>query len=193
MDSARVPESPRDATLLLNSAVNFLLFFIGCFLLLAANHFCPTFPDRLNSEKYERYNCCFHHNPRPDLSIFGDGHFDFVLSMITLQHMKEEYILSYLDEFVRVLKPHGVLYFQLPDQINRSASYNTLNPGTEPEMEMHGISRSKIIDQLESQGIRVQAVIEDDCCGLDIRSFRYIGTKQAANKAFVWNCEPLRA
>ncbi len=131
------------------------------------------------SKKFNRSNCSFIHNPQCNLSVFQSDQFDFIVSMITLQHMKEEYILLYLKEFIRVLKPNGVIYFQLPDQIKKSASYDFFNVGDEPEMEMHGISRPTIIDYLESQGTKVQAVIEDDCCGPEIRSFRYIAIKKS--------------
>ncbi|MBX3463012.1 MAG: class I SAM-dependent methyltransferase [Planctomycetes bacterium] len=54
------------------------------------------------------------HNPRPDLAVFPDASFDFVLSMLVLQHMRNEYAQVYLGEFLRVLRPGGVAFFQLP-------------------------------------------------------------------------------
>lgn len=63
---------------------------------------------------YNRFGerCVYHHNNRPDLSLFADSSFDFVLSLITLQHLDPIDSLRYVEEFVRVLKPGGVLVFQ---------------------------------------------------------------------------------
>jgi len=54
------------------------------------------------------------HNDRPDLACFADGTFDFVYSVITLQHVAPEYARRYIAEFVRVLAPGGVALFQVP-------------------------------------------------------------------------------
>jgi SAM-dependent methyltransferase len=52
-------------------------------------------------------------NPHPDLSLFADGSFDFVLSALVLRHMRAEYSLGYLREFLRVLRSGGLLFFQI--------------------------------------------------------------------------------
>jgi SAM-dependent methyltransferase len=54
------------------------------------------------------------HNQADDLRQFGDGSFDFVLSLLVLQHMRPDYAASYLREFVRVLRPGGVAFVQWP-------------------------------------------------------------------------------
>ncbi len=56
----------------------------------------------------------FHHNDAPGLRLFGDGSFDFILSLIVLQHMKPELMRGYMGEFVRVLRPGGVAVFNVP-------------------------------------------------------------------------------
>jgi SAM-dependent methyltransferase len=59
----------------------------------------------------------FLHNPRDDLLIFDNKSLDLVYSEITLQHIPDvELIESFIKEFVRVLKPKGILYFQLPSR-----------------------------------------------------------------------------
>ena len=57
----------------------------------------------------------FHHNDAPDLRLFPDGSFDFILSLIVLQHMKPELMRGYMREFVRVLRPGGVAVFNVPE------------------------------------------------------------------------------
>jgi SAM-dependent methyltransferase len=59
----------------------------------------------------------FHHNEAPDLTIFGDQSFDFVLSSLVLQHMEPGLMTAYLQEFLRVLRVDGVAYFNIPERI----------------------------------------------------------------------------
>lgn len=58
----------------------------------------------------------FHHNEAPDLRLFADRSFDFVLSLIVLQHMEPSLMRTYLKEFVRVLGDRGVAYFNVPER-----------------------------------------------------------------------------
>jgi ubiquinone/menaquinone biosynthesis C-methylase UbiE len=57
--------------------------------------------------------CHFLLNEKDDLALFKNGEFDFIYSSITLQHMEPVYAKKYLAEFVRILKPGGIAYFQL--------------------------------------------------------------------------------
>jgi ubiquinone/menaquinone biosynthesis C-methylase UbiE len=58
--------------------------------------------------------CKYVANPATDLKIFDVNYFDFVFSTNALQHNPPEVIRSYLLEFARILKPTGVLMFQIP-------------------------------------------------------------------------------
>jgi ubiquinone/menaquinone biosynthesis C-methylase UbiE len=60
--------------------------------------------------------CHFHHNSAPDLRLFPDRSFDFVLSLLVFQHMEPALMKGYLREFVRVLDSDGVAYFNIPDR-----------------------------------------------------------------------------
>lgn len=70
------------------------------------------------AEQYNRYpqRCQYYVNSFPDLRIFEDSTFDFVYSCIVLQHMYPVYSKSYIKEFLRILRPGGVLVFQLPSE-----------------------------------------------------------------------------
>jgi ubiquinone/menaquinone biosynthesis C-methylase UbiE len=59
----------------------------------------------------------FVHNPRADLQRFASDHFDLVFSLITLQHVPPPLIEAYVREFVRVARPGGALYFQIPTSV----------------------------------------------------------------------------
>lgn len=128
-------------------------------------------------KKRNKENCFFHVNTKGDLSVYEDDTFDFIVSMITLQHMKQEYSTAYLLEFIRILKPGGLLFFQLPNEITNLASYNKFEQGMTPEMEMYGIKRTELIELIESMHAKVKVCIEDSACGSIIRSFRYIVEK----------------
>jgi len=68
----------------------------------------------------EEYNpsCRFHLSQRSDLRDFPDSHFDLVYSVLVLQHQLSRAVIeSYLAEFVRVLRPEGLLAFHLPSKL----------------------------------------------------------------------------
>ena len=66
----------------------------------------------------DRANCTFELNVEPHLRLFRDASFDAVYSSIVLQHLLSgAAIRAYVEEFVRVLRPDGLLAFQLPSHI----------------------------------------------------------------------------
>ena len=90
--------------------------------------------------------CRYQVNDRPNLKCFGDDEFDFVLTLIVLQDMRPHYAKGYLREFVRILRPGGLLAFQLPsvsltpDGAQLDTSWN------EPVAELYGIPRDEVIE-----------------------------------------------
>lgn len=63
-------------------------------------------------------SCHFHLNQRTDLQDFPSNHFDLIYSVIVLQHQPNaKVIAAYLREFMRVLRPQGLLAFQLPSRM----------------------------------------------------------------------------
>ncbi len=67
----------------------------------------------------KRYNalgrrCAYHINASPDLGLYASKRFDFIYASIVLQHIPPALMVGYLKEFGRVLKPGGVLIFNLP-------------------------------------------------------------------------------
>lgn len=74
----------------------------------------------LAREYVKEGNCHFIVNTRDDLSMFQDGEFDFVLSMLTLQHVKPVHSMKYVSDFIRVLSPRGAAFFTLPEYLPRA-------------------------------------------------------------------------
>jgi SAM-dependent methyltransferase len=60
------------------------------------------FPDRVK----------YHVNPHDNLALFATGQYDFICSLIALQHIPPAFQQSYLRDFLRVLKPGGIACFQ---------------------------------------------------------------------------------
>ena len=69
-----------------------------------------------NAKRLNQYpeKCTYDVNARQDLKLFEDNRFCFVYSHIVLQHMLPDLARNYLAEFSRILKPGGLLIFQLP-------------------------------------------------------------------------------
>ena len=63
-------------------------------------------------------NVFFYFNNGKDLRIFPDNKFDFVFSILTLQHLEKEDAYIYITEMHRVLKPNGRIYLQFPNFIS---------------------------------------------------------------------------
>jgi 2-polyprenyl-3-methyl-5-hydroxy-6-metoxy-1,4-benzoquinol methylase len=57
-------------------------------------------------------NVAFHLNVKGDLSSFPSRSYDFIYSMIALQHMPARFQRNYISDFLRLLKPHGIAFFQ---------------------------------------------------------------------------------
>ena len=69
-------------------------------------------------------------NDHPDLRDLSSNSIDFIYSNIVLQHVVPELSIEYLNEFFRLLKPGGVLVFQLPSPSGpRGGSVDSANAG----------------------------------------------------------------
>lgn len=74
----------------------------------------PTMIELASELNQEPDRVRFVRNTREDLSVFPAGSFDFVYTNIVLQHVPPSLAKRYITEFLRVLRPGGVLVFQLP-------------------------------------------------------------------------------
>jgi 2-polyprenyl-3-methyl-5-hydroxy-6-metoxy-1,4-benzoquinol methylase len=131
-------------------------------------------------------------NETGDLRQFADGQFDFVYSSITLQHMPPRFASRYMVEFLRVLKPAGLLLFQLPSQRKgdfarvRSLAHQLFDPvlhPIKPRVVMRGIRKQKVIQLLTGHGGEVLDVAPDQSAGPQWESCRYLVTKASQSPA----------
>jgi SAM-dependent methyltransferase len=67
-----------------------------------------------HAEKFNRFpgRVKYHLNVRPDLAAFPTGQYDFICTLIALQHTPPRFQRSYLADFLRLLKPGGCACFQ---------------------------------------------------------------------------------
>jgi SAM-dependent methyltransferase len=123
-------------------------------------------------------------NPEGDLSHFQTGSIDMILSWITLQHMRPRYARRYIQEFLRVLAPGGLLLFQYPSKpiglgvrlARWRALLSKLLCKPRP-MYMNGMDRQEVVDLLERGGGRVLNVEQDDHAIPGYHSFCYAVTR----------------
>jgi ubiquinone/menaquinone biosynthesis C-methylase UbiE len=132
-------------------------------------------------------------NTRPDLSQWPDNTFDFVYSIITLQHMEPVYARRYIAEFVRVAAPGGIILFQIPAVAERPRRPFTLWPDTlvkrlvrdmrkrfggNPVMEMHAIPRPEVEALLTKVGATLLNSYRYDAAGDKLHSWGYLARKR---------------
>jgi ubiquinone/menaquinone biosynthesis C-methylase UbiE len=122
--------------------------------------------------------CEYIHNVAADLSVLRDESFDLVYSSITLQHVVPRLAQSYIAEFFRIVRPGGLVIFQLPCR-PRSVVWHAiksilpiavanmiwrLRTGSPEAMETYATPEAKVIRFVEESGGKVLRV-EDNQLG----------------------------
>ncbi len=137
------------------------------------------------AERLNRHpgRCRYHLNQVEDLHLFPDDVFDFVLSLITLQHVPCNLALKYIAEFVRTTAPGGVIVFQVPDSRRDAPPVPVQDRGEEivaakeASMIMSGVPHDEVVQTLTRWGARLVDSIEDECAGPQWLSYRYCAVK----------------
>lgn len=112
--------------------------------------------------------CRFLVNEQDRLEGLQDNYFGFIYSSIVLQHIGGKHACRYITELVRVLKPGGVLVFQLPDGLRaglmrkvrarlalRSRVPSFLGGKKPFSMEMHCMKEGAVRKLVHQSGARV--------------------------------------
>lgn len=153
------------------------------------------------NEYNKKPHCTFVVNQKDDLSIFPNESFDFVYSNITLQHLEKYHSKRYIQEFVRLLKPHGILLFQLPSHTNWTGKgilvrllpdrvADVLRGNTFTQLllsvfgkhniqfiKMRGTGRQEVQSMLAAAGAKILDVQDDHAAGSCWISYRYCAIK----------------
>jgi len=147
------------------------------------------------AQQYNQFDerCRYHLNETDDLRLFENQTFDFIYSNITLQHMPPRYARAYIEEFLRLLAPGGVLIFQIPSTPKRMLRrlFQPLRPtklwrfyqkwryGDHPVMDMYGIPQARVLQVLKAHGGQLVDVQPDDSADAAWISYRYCVTKHS--------------
>jgi SAM-dependent methyltransferase len=143
--------------------------------------------------KYDRHRGRVRYivNTTADLAVLGSDEFDLVYSNITLQHVPPLAAEAYIAEFLRVVRPGGLVIFQMrngpairPGSL-RARLYSLRRERLRrfwkrvrgrPAYEMHFLARSSVEEVVAVAGGRVVDVV-DVSKGGDGGSLRYCCTK----------------
>lgn len=106
--------------------------------------------------------CQFVLNTSDDLSRFEAASFDLIYTRYVLQHLPSAVMVrSYLNEFIRVLRPGGLLVFQLPSRIG-------LLHRLQPRRRLYRLLRSlgfgerTLLERLELTPMRMGSMAEEE-------------------------------
>jgi SAM-dependent methyltransferase len=135
------------------------------------------------ADKFNRYGgrCKYYVNYAADLSMFEDEIFDFIYSNIVLQHINPEHSRNYINEFLRLLAPKGVLVFDLVTEASTFRGklfitiYPLINPVVQlrhrfyravrksPRMQVHLVKRGQVDAILQDNGAKlIDATMVED-------------------------------
>ncbi len=122
-------------------------------------------------------DCRFQLNDDIQLKSFPDNYFGFIYTSLVLQHIAEPCSHQYLVELVRVLRPGGVLIFQVPEKLRanllvrvrarlalRSRLRSVFRRQKPCAMEMHCIKELVIRKLITHNGARVVDVAITNSC-----------------------------
>jgi len=131
--------------------------------------------------------CRYEHNQHEHLGQFADQTFDFIYCSRVLQHMEPTYSLTYIREFVRLLRPGGLLVFQLPSgqhgykkmlkALLPAAVVNLLRRlvyGSTAVMEMYTVPEPVVLQTVGASGAQVVHTRYNQAAGPDYVSPEYL-------------------
>jgi ubiquinone/menaquinone biosynthesis C-methylase UbiE len=130
------------------------------------------------ANKYNRHahKCKYIHNNADNLRIFSDNSFDFIFSSGVLVSMQPRYAKKYIREFLRILRPQGLLVFQLYEFRHKPIIrlrqfiklfipkillnfYRKLKGKDVPEIDIYSMTRRKFIPFLQTNGGKILATV----------------------------------
>lgn len=127
-------------------------------------------------------------NKEDNLRIYKEDWFSFIYSNLVLQHIKKKVSMNYISEFLRILKPKGIVIFQIPSKRVRrryrdifkkigfirwlyEKCYRTPFP-------MYCISKEEIVKTITKKGGKVVKIIQENKESNDFENYLYIIRKE---------------
>lgn len=137
----------------------------------------PTMIRLAQELNHDLPHCRFFLNEAAELKDVPENYFGFIYTSIVLQHIAAPHSYKYIAELVRVLKPGGVLIFQLPEELRahkvtkfraklalRSRLQSIFNAQKPCAMEIHCITESVIRKLIVQSGAQVTDVQITNSC-----------------------------
>lgn len=137
----------------------------------------PTMINLAREFNRDFFHCHFLLNEDAQLKSLPDNYFGFIYTSLVLQHIGGPCSHEYIAELVRVLKPGGVLIFQVPERLRansitklrtklalRSWLQSVLGRQKPCAMEMHCIKESVIRKLMAQNGAGVVDVALTNSC-----------------------------
>lgn len=148
----------------------------------------PAMLDLAHEHNHAPKRCDYILNADDDLHAFPDASFDFIYSRLVLQHLPAHQARRYIREFLRILRPSGLILFQLPSrrrprpawQVVASRAYRLIAGRilrVSRVVEMNGVPRETILRDIEESGGRILNVKIDQSAGPTWESYLYAITK----------------
>lgn len=108
----------------------------------------------------------------------ADRAFDFIVTLIALQHMPRPAQTLYLKEFMRVLRPGGIAVFQTPSRHVQGIGesfFGAVDTGRgESRIELHCFPRAAVEATIREAGGEILRVEADASVGDQFESFLYV-------------------
>ena len=128
-------------------------------------------------------------NAKDDLSVFDDASFDYVQTFLVLQHMHPRHQAGYLREFSRILKPKGLLIFQVPSYDRRDDALDQNDGFVSPDA-VHGSPTGirmfvtplpLVVSILDEAGMEFVGAEANDMGGIYFGSVSYYFTRRESS------------
>lgn len=149
--------------------------------------------DQARRMQADQPGCRFLRNDEPDLRAFADASFDLVYCSLVLQHLPAGLARGYLREFVRVLRPGGVIVLVVPEahRLTPQGLVYAVAPqpligliqrrlfGYPAAMQMRVLPVRRVRRIVEAAGARLAASDPEPCVGPHWRGYRHFVAKAA--------------
>jgi SAM-dependent methyltransferase len=140
-----------------------------------AHHFdrvdgCDASPEMIDRAKALNREARIRYTLNTERLPFRAGTFDLVYSMIVLQHMPPGLAKGYVEEFARVLKRGGVMFFQLPEGTDVQHSAH-------PWLSMWSTERDIVRGWIERAGAEVLSIDRSHASGAEHQGWEYLARK----------------
>lgn len=132
-----------------------------------------------------------------EISQFPDGYFDFILTYSTLQHIEPKYVKRYIQSFLRLLGPKGIIVFQehaeplqilsrfkntlkchTPDTLMQIYKQFRYRNCSEPIIELYGIPKTEMVAFLKNNSAEIIDIIAAPHASGTWKTYQYIVCKQ---------------